>query len=699
MRSAQVFTGEMSKSTAQLRSTMRLYKAELRATTARMDDAKNSTEALRAKSDSYSKQLIVQRQILNNLSDQHRRVAQAEGENSKEAMRLATAVQRAKAEEARIERQLKTTNKAITDQSSSWRRLRSEYDKAKADAAPPTSFDAMRGAGMAVTGVGIGATAGIAGTVKVAADFESAMSRVGALSGATDAELQKMNKTAQELGSSTAFSATQAAEGMQFLSMAGFNASETIAAMPGMLDMAAAGQVELGRAADISSNILSAFGLEASEMRRVGDVLTKAFTSSNVNLEMLGNTMQYVGPIAKAAGFSLEEVSAAAGLLGNAGIQGEKAGTALRSVITRLADPPKEASDAMDKLGLQITDSNGKMLPMANILGQAEEGMKGMTNAQRTAIASQLAGTEAASAFLALMDTGPDRLKDFTGELENSGGTARRVAKEQLDNLNGSLTELKSASEGAAISIGSTLSPYIRQAAEFIKGLVNRFNNLSPEMKKAIAITAAVAAGVALIGGPVLLLIGLLPTIAAGFSTLVGIFGAFNTVMLANPIGLVIVAITALIAAGVLLYKNWDKVKSSASSLWEGIKNAFKKGVNVAIGWLNTLIDKINMIPGITIPKVEKLDIKNLSTSYNPMAHGHASGLPYVPYDNYPALLHRGESVLTRAEADNHRKEGTGKVIKIANLNINGMNKTVKEIFDEIMDIAEREEFNTGEVV
>lgn len=651
MRTTQKITGELQKSTSALGTQMQIYRNELKETLTRLDDTGDSMAKLKAKSDSYNKQLIIQRQILSSLKDRYKQVAEAEGENSRQALRLANSIAKAKAEEARIEKQINQTNKAIKEQSSSWQRLKKNFSEAYGNAKPGNIFEAMQGAGTKVTGLGVAGAVGLGAMVKTAADFESAMSRVAALSGANDEELQKMRKTAEELGRTTAFSATQAAEGMQFLSMAGFKTNEIIAAMPGMLDMAAAAQMDLGRAADISSNILSAFGLEASEMGRVADVLTKAFTSSNVDLEMLGYTMKYVGPIAKAAGLSLEEMSAAAGILGNAGIQAEQAGTTLRATILRLVKPPKQTAEALKMLGVKTTDASGKMLPLADIIGQIQKSTQGMTEAQKTALAAQIAGTEAASGFIELLKSGPDALKKFTKELENSGGTSGRIAQKQLDNLNGSLTKLRSATEGAAISIGSTLSPYIRQAAEFLNGLVDRFNNLSPEMKKTIAITAAVATGIALIGGPALLLIGFLPSIAAGFSMLLG------------PIGLVMVAIAGLVTAGIYLYKNWDTIKGKAGALWLALKNIFKMGVNYVIDLLNSIIEKINLIPGIEIGKIPKMAITPTTSTYSPMAHGHAAGLAYVPYDNYPALLHRGERVLTAAE--NRQYSGTKPQINI----------------------------------
>ena len=192
--------------------------------------------------------------------------------------------------------------------------------------------------------------------------------------------------------------------------------------------------------------------------------------------------------------------------------------------------------------------------------------------------------TEAASAFLALLDVGPASLRQFTQELENAGGTAREIADKQLDNLNGSLTMLKSASEGAAISIGSVLSPYVRQAAEFVNGLVDKFNNLSPEMQKTIAIIAAIATGFALVAGPILMLLGILPMAAAGFSMLLG------------PVGLVIAAIGLLVAAGVALWQNWDTIKAKAYEIWENVKRIIASFIDNAIAKFNEFKERVSKI-------------------------------------------------------------------------------------------------------
>jgi len=361
--------------------------------------------------------------------------------------------------------------------------------------------------------------------------------------------------------------------------MAGYETNEIIAAMPGLLNAAAAGQTDLAATADITSNILSGFGLAASETNRVADVLTKTFTRSNTTLEMLGYTMKYVAPLARGAGMSLEEIAAAAGILGNAGIQAEQAGTVLRSMIIRLLDPPKEAATALDLLSVKVTNASGKMLPFANIIAQVKKATEGMTKAEKTAIAAQISGTEAAAGFLALLDAGPDVLQNFTSELENAGGTADRIAKEQLDNLNGQLTILKSGIEGMAISIGTTLTPYISKLAGLVQGLVDRFNNLPDPLKQGIAIFAALAAVVTLVGGGMLIFAGMVMQGVAAVGTMVTAIGGLSGVLafLTGPVGIAVATIVGLITAGTLLYKNWGKIRARATELWMHIVDAWKK--------------------------------------------------------------------------------------------------------------------------
>lgn len=458
--------------------------------------------------------------------------------------------------------------------------------------------------GTVMTAFGTAASVGLGSAVKTAADFESAMSRVGALSGASGKEMQSLTKEAQRLGATTSFSASQAAEGMQYLAMAGWDTSEILEGMTGVLDMAAAGQVELGDAANIASNIMSGFGMEASKSADVADILTKAFTSSNTSLHGLGETMKYAAPAANAVGWSLESTAAAAGQLGDAGIDASMAGTALRSAITRLAAPTKDAAEVLDKFGIATTDANGQLRPLHEILGQMKSGFSDLTDAQKAQAVQSIFGTEAMSAMLTLMED-PEGLKAFTKELENAGGTAEEIARQQMDNLKGRIIELSSAFEGAQIAIGTALIPAIDVLVAVLQKALEWFNSLPESVQSSIAIFMALTAVLSLVGGAMLLFIGFIPNIIDGFRSLsvvmttlgkgITAVGSAFVWLFTSPIGLTILGIAALAGAVVLLVKNFDVVKEkleefgftmenfqnilsvvkdTASELWETFKES-----------------------------------------------------------------------------------------------------------------------------
>src|SRR5690606_33306706 len=248
-----------------------------------------------------------------------------------------------------------------------------------------------------------------------------------------------------------------------------------------------AAQSSLGTTSDIVSNILTGFQLEATETVRVADVLTATFTSSNTTLEMLGDTMKYVAPVAAALGVSLEEVAAMTGRLGDAGIQGQQAGTSLRAIFTRLASPTGEAARILRELGIQTTDAAGNLLPMIDIIRQIEERTASMGSAQRTAVLTTLVGMEAVSAFTKLLDIGADNIAAYTDELRKSAGISQEMSARQMDNLYGALEMLRSAFEEVQISIGSAFIPILRLGARVLTGVVNVFNMLPGPVKTVVA--------------------------------------------------------------------------------------------------------------------------------------------------------------------------------------------------------------------
>lgn len=340
-------------------------------------------------------------------------------------------------------------------------------------------------------------TAGLGISVKTAASFESAMKRVQALSSSTNEEFQALSKTARELGASTVFSATQAAEAMQFLSMAGYKANEQIDAMPGLLALAAASQADLGTTADIVSNVISGFNMEAKESARIADVLTNQATSSNVTLIEMGEAMKFAAPMSAALGVAIEETSAAIGILGDAGIKGGMAGRNLNIIIARLTDPPKEAADAINQLGVSVLDSAGEFRGLQAILSDVKTATENMTSAQRAAILSQIAGQDAAKSLLNLVSQSNAKLIEYT-ENNKKLGTAARVAREQNDSFTGALKELNSAIEELQIATGETLLPSLTGGIRLIKTIVDLLNKVPKPIRK-IGVVVSAVAGITLV--------------------------------------------------------------------------------------------------------------------------------------------------------------------------------------------------------
>jgi TP901 family phage tail tape measure protein len=323
--------------------------------------------------------------------------------------------------------------------------------------------------GIAFGAVAAGATAmagGIAVAVGRAAEFEQAMSKVGAISLASASDLDMLRDAALQAGSTTAFTATQAADGLSFLAMAGFSVEESIEALPAVLAAAAAGNLDLATTADIVSNVLGGMRMEASEAARVSDVLALASSKSNTNIEMLGQTMKFAAPTAANLGDSLEEVTAAAGFLADAGIQSSLAGTHLRAILGSLATPSKAASDALAGLGVEVRNTDGTMKNMSTIIRDLDTALGDVGPAQKDFALNAIFGREAAGSFSILLGRGADALDEYTDALENAGGAAQTMADMQLNNFNGAMTLLKSAVDGAMVSIGSRFLPVLTTLAQ-----------------------------------------------------------------------------------------------------------------------------------------------------------------------------------------------------------------------------------------
>ena len=437
--------------------------------------------------------------------------------------------------------------------------------------------------------------------VRTAIEFEQSMLNVkSVINGITEDEFKALNDEAKRLGAATSFSASEAAEGMKYLAMAGFNTNQIIEAMPGLLDMAKAGVIDLGRASDISSNILSAFGISANEMGRVADTLTMAFTTSNTTLESLGYTMKYVGPIARAAGMSLEEAAAMAGLLGNVGIQGEMAGTQLRAMLNRLAAPVGPAQEKLKELGITVKDSTGNLRPMIELLAEMDSKTANMGNADRLAAFKTIFGEEAVSGLSELINqAGAGGIAKYLDIVKNNTGKASQVASIQMSGVKGAMDELSSAAEGLSITFANLFLPAIKSIANGMKSLTNTLNSFietHPTLTRGVVYAvagftayvavvktlmiakSALAVGTTLLASRTLLLNGVVTTATFVTKAVTVAQWALNAALIANPIGLVVAGVAALIGVGIALYKNWDKVTAFFTSAWEKIKSAVAFG-------------------------------------------------------------------------------------------------------------------------
>ena len=334
---------------------------------------------------------------------------------------------------------------------------------------------------VAITGTATALGGVAAAAVKVGSDFEAQMSRVQAISGATGKEFEQLRQQAIQLGSDTAFSASEAAQGMENLAAAGFTTNEIMNAMPGMLNLAAASGEDLAGSADIAASALRGFGLEASEAGHVADVLAENANRTNSSVAETGEAMKYVAPLARAAGISLEETAAAIGIMANAGIQGSQAGTTLRGALSRLSKPTSDMQEAMNTRSSSFYDSEGKMLSLTDQVGMLQSAMEGMTDEQKNNYLVTLYGQEALSGMLALINEGPESLSSLTAAYESCDGAAQAAATTMQDNLKGAVEALSGSAETLGIVFYDSVSGSLRDAVQAVNdsvdSITDAFNN------------------------------------------------------------------------------------------------------------------------------------------------------------------------------------------------------------------------------
>lgn len=427
--------------------------------------------------------------------------------------------------------------------------------------------------------------------------FGKEMSRVQALTriDKNSPQFKALREQALKLGSETQFTASDAASGQSFLAMAGFTPQAIQAALPGVLNMALAGGVELGETADIGSNILTQFNLTADQMDRVGDTLTAAFTRTNTDLRALGETMKYTGPVAAKLGISLEEAAAMAGMLANNGLRGSDAGTAMRASLSRLASPPKAAADALKELGVSVADARGKMRPMEDVLLDLYKATQKYGQVDQVSFFKDIAGEEAFVGLQTLVAAaGSGELQKLTRELQGARGEADRVAKVMADNLDGDLKNLDSAWEGLRIRISDLVDGPLRSVTQWLTRVLEKITSLAqahPVLTRQLLIAGGALLAVTATVGSLSLALGVLAgplaKLRLGFSLLTGSMNAVRLLpalwgmvtgsvsllggaigALFSPVGLIV---AALAGAAVLIWKYWDPIRAFFAGVFSGI--------------------------------------------------------------------------------------------------------------------------------
>lgn len=442
--------------------------------------------------------------------------------------------------------------------------------------------DACTGVGKNMTKVSVAVTGIGAAAVKTTADYESAMSKVQAISGATEDDMVQLKDKAREMGAQTKFSATEAGEAMTYMAMAGWKTNDMLDGIAGIMDLAAASGEDLATTSDIVTDALTAFGLSADDTQHFVDVLAKASSSANTDVGMMGETFKYVAPVAGALKYSVDDVAVGIGLMANSGIKASQAGTSLRSILSRMTKPTDEVAAAMDELGLSLTNSDGNMKSFNEIMLDMRTGFSGLTEDQKATYAAMLGGQEAMSGLLAIVNASDTDFNNLTEAVANCDGTASQMADTMQDNLTGQLTVLKSQIQELAISIGESIMPKLMQIVTKIQELMNWLNGLSDSQKNMVVTIAMIVAAI----GPLLIVVGNLfnavsniskgvqglsllfsglgATSAAGATGITGLSGVLT--VLTGPVGLVVAAIAAVIAIIIGLYTQCEDFRNFINS-------------------------------------------------------------------------------------------------------------------------------------
>lgn len=527
--------------------------------------------------------------------------AKATGEDSEETQKLKAEYEKLSSQLSTSESQITKTETAITKQEAAVNQSKAALTEMEAELknvnaelarAPFDEYAAKaEKVGGTLTSVGqklLPLSTGIAGlgvaAVKTTADFDSEMSKVSAISGATGTDLDKLRGKAREMGAKTKFSASEAAQGMQYMAMAGWKTQDMMDGLEGIMNLAAASGEDLASTSDIVTDALTAFGLSAKDSSHFSDILAAASSNANTNVSMMGETFKYAAPVLGSLGYTAEDAALAIGLMANAGIKSSQAGTALRGAITNLAKPTDTVAAAMDKYGISLTDSSGKMLSLRELMEQLRQKLGGLSEAEQAQAAAALFGKEAMSGMLAIINGSDKDFEKLAGAIDNCDGSSEKMANTMNDNLQGQITILMSQLQELAISFGEILMPKIRDIVTHIQNFVDKLNAMDEGQKETILRVGMFVAALA----PMLMGLGKVITFSANVSRALGTLsaglvkaGGFSGVftkalgLITSPAAIVVGVIAAITAVIIHLWNTNEDFRNTITAIWQKIKDAF----------------------------------------------------------------------------------------------------------------------------
>ena len=527
--------------------------------------------------------------------------AKATGEDSEETQKLKAEYEKLSSQLSTSESQIAKTETAITKQEAAVNQSKAALTEMEAELknvnaelarAPFDEYAAKaEKVGGTLTSVGqklLPLSTSIAGlgvaAVKTTADFDSEMSKVSAISGATGTDLDKLRGKAREMGAKTKFSASEAAQGMQYMAMAGWKTQDMMDGLEGIMNLAAASGEDLASTSDIVTDALTAFGLSAKDSSHFSDILAAASSNANTNVSMMGETFKYAAPVLGSLGYTAEDAALAIGLMANAGIKSSQAGTSLRGAITNLAKPTDTVAAAMDKYGISLTDSSGKMLSLRELMEQLRQKLGGLSEAEQAQAAAALFGKNAMSGMLAIINGSDKDFEKLAGAIDNCDGSSEKMANTMNDNLQGQITILISQLQELAISFGEILMPKIRDIVTHIQNFVDKLNAMDEGQKETILRIGMFVAALA----PILMGLGKVITFSANVSRALGTLsaglvkaGGFSGVftkalgLITSPAAIVVGAIAAITAVIIHLWNTNEDFRNTITAIWQKIKDAF----------------------------------------------------------------------------------------------------------------------------